>query len=150
MFNLRLQIRKRRIGRNQSGFTLIEAVIGTALLVMVGAAVLTGISTAFKASATADKISTALALAQSQIEYIQTQDYQCADGAGNAAYTTVSVIPSNYSISISAISIDATTGLVSVPDAGLQKITVVVTQLNNPNPVTLVGYKVKPTSTACP
>lgn len=153
MLNLILmKHRKVSIARNQSGFTLIEAVIGVALLVIVGVAVLVGISTAFKASATTDKISTALALAQSQLESIQAQDYVCADGTGNATYTMISSVP-NYSISVSAISIDATTHEKPVPyvsDTRLQKITVVVSQLNNPNPVTLVDYKIKPTAEACP
>jgi type II secretory pathway pseudopilin PulG len=148
-----MKLRKAKIMRDQGGFTLIEAVIGIGLLVIVGVAVLVGISTAFKASATTDKISTALALAQSQIESIEAQEYACdsVDGIadGNATYTVISSIP-NYSISVSAISINANTGEVQIPDAGLQKITVIVTQLNNPDPVTLVAYKVKPTAEACP
>jgi len=154
MLNLILmKHRKVRIARDQSGFTLIEAVIGVALLVIVGVAVLVGISTAFKASATTDKISTGLSLSQSQIESIQAHAYVCdsEDGTvdGYATYPTISSV-TNYSISVEAVTINENGTVVTTGDTGLQRITVVVTQLNNPNPITLVAYKVKPTAEVCP
>jgi len=179
MLNLKLRrIQKLEIGKDQSGFTLIETLIGTTLLVIVGAAVLAGVFTAFKASATSDKLSTALALAESQLEYIQTQEYICTTN-GNAAYkriddvsrgAAVQPLPNNFSVSsiylaggvetewssastdppiVYAVSIDED-GNVVLADQGLQKITLIVYQTNNPNPVTVVGYKVKPDNTACP
>jgi prepilin-type N-terminal cleavage/methylation domain-containing protein len=166
MFNLKLKkTRKTGIARDQSGFTLIEAVIGIALLGIVAVAVLMGISTAFKASATADKISTTLALAQSQLDYIQTQEYICVTG-GNAVYLRIDDASrganaqslGNYTIksvnydgsdnagpSVTAVTIDA-----GGADVGLQKITLKVYQANNTDPVTLVAYKVKPTTEICP
>ena len=160
MLTIRLtKLRNSEIAREQSGFTLIEAVIGIALLSIVGVAVLVGISTSFKASATTDKISTGLALAQSQLEYIQTQPYAIADGDGNALYPRIadSSIPAGYSISslkydgsphpsaddkkITAVTI----GELAPADKGIQQITLKVYQANNPNPVTLVAYKVNPT-----
>jgi len=141
------KLRKPGIVREQNGFTLIEAVIGIALLSVVGVAVLVGISTSFKASATADKISTALALAQSQIEFIHTQPY---DPTG--AYMRIDdplrgadqqvLVP--YTMTVTVALIDGA-GADTVNDLGLQKITLKVYQANNPNPVTLVGYKVNPT-----
>jgi len=157
--------RKLRGIKSQKGFTLIEAVIGTALLVIIGVAVLTGVSTAFKASATTDKISTALAIAQSQIEHMQSQDYICATN-GNAAYKRIAV-PNGYSISsiylvggvetewpsassdppiVYAVKVNAA----GTADINLQKITVKVYQINNSNPVTIVAYKIKPTAEDCP
>ena len=50
---------KTGLSQEQDGFTLMEAVIGIALLSIVAVAVLTGVSTAFKADALADKQSTA-------------------------------------------------------------------------------------------
>jgi len=166
MLNRRLlRIRKPGIARDQNGFTLIEAVIGIALLGIVAVAVLMGVSTAFKASATADKISTALALAQSQLDYMQTQEYICVTG-GNATYLRIDdasrgadaqslgsyIMKSvnydgsdNAGPSVTAVSIDA-----GGAEIGIQKITLKVYQTNNTNPVTLVAYKVKPTTEACP
>ncbi len=167
--------KKLRILRSQQGFTLIEALAGTALLVIVGVAVLVGVSTAFKASATTDKISNALALAQSQIEYMQTQNYVCATN-GNAAYQRIEgdasqALSNNYSISsiysvggvetewpsassdppiVYAVAIDKDGAIVTTGDTGLQRITIIIHQGNNPNPLTLIAYKVKPTAEICP
>lgn len=139
MMTIGLQkLRKLGMARNQSGFTLIEGLIATALLVTVGAAVLMGVSTSFKASAITDKQSTALAFAQSQIDYIQSQTYE-----DDGSYTRIDdvsrgadqqvLIP--YTMTVTTVSIDA----------GLQQITVVVYQANDTKPVTLRAYKVNPT-----
>lgn len=167
--------KKQGIINSQAGFTLIEAVIGVGLLVIVGVAVLTGVSTAFKASATTDKISNALALAQSQIEYMQTQPYVCATN-GNAAYQRIAgdaaqALSNNYSISsiylvggvetewtsassdppiVYAVAIDKNGAVVTSGDTGLQRITIIIHQGNNQNPLTLVAYKVKQTTGVCP
>jgi type II secretory pathway pseudopilin PulG len=134
---------KLRIIKNQSGFTLIEAVIGTALLVIVGVAVLTGVSTAFKASATTDKISTGLAIAQSQLDYIQTQTYDPAGGYLSIDSPTRGAEQQNispYTMQVTVLCIDAN-GNVSASDLGLQRITVEVRQPSSSNPVTIIGYK---------
>ncbi len=135
---------KLRAIRSQKGFTLIEALTGTALLVIVGVAVLVGVSTAFKASSTADKISTALAIAQSQIDFIHTQAY---DSSG--AYIAIDSdtrgadkqVITPYTMTINVVSIDADGD--GTTD-GLQEITVEVAQPNSANTVTLVGYKANP------
>lgn len=172
-----LQSIRMKVINGQQGVTLIEAVIGIALLSIVAVAVVSGVFTAFKASATSDKQSTALTLAQSQLEYMQVQDYVCADSVtGNAAYqriddttrgTAAQALPSNYSLYseqydgtewnsantdpaiVYAVSIDED-GNPVLGDLGIQKITLIVYQNNNVNSVTMVAYKVKPTNTACP
>ena len=156
---------------------MIEAVIGTALLVIVGVAVLVGITTAFKASATTDKISTALSIAQSQIEYIQTQEYICVNTmTNNAAYLRIDDatrlaqkqdIPTNYTISsldstntevpsvqdtasVIAVAVDENDDISTTGETGLQRITLIIRRINDTHPLTLVAYKVKPTTEACP
>ena len=125
-----------------------------------------GISTSFKASGISDKISTGLALAQSQIEFIQAQPYNSTvfDAYGNALYPKITSIPSGYSISsvrwdgaseveytgdevdppiIAAVFIDGT-GAPTTTDGGIQKITISVYRSSDEHPVTLTTYKVNP------
>jgi type II secretory pathway pseudopilin PulG len=141
------QTRKLRITHSQCGFTLIEAVIGVALLVVVGVAVLTGISTAFKASSTSDKISTALAIGQSQLDYIQTQNY---DPTG--AYIEINSDTrgsekqdiSPYIMTVTVTSIDESGVDTSGVNTGLQRITISVEQPGSSTPVEITGYKANP------
>ena len=139
--------RKLREIRSQKGFTLIEALAGTALLVIVGVAVLVGVSTTYKASAITDKISTALAIAQSQLDFIHTQTY--STDIATKPYMRIDAVErgtdqqniSPYTMMVTVVYIDADgDGTVD----GLQKITVEVRQPNNDNPVTLIGYKANP------
>lgn len=163
MFNRRITkyIRTRSCGK-QSGFTLIEAIIGIALLSIVAVAVLAGVSTAFKADALADRQSTAMSLIMNQIESLQLQLYQDADSGSEVYYTKISDIPANYSIwsynragslvtdivgvpwSSVAVEVtdDTVDGTATVDDEGLQKIRLVVKQ-GTIEVLTLAAYKVR-------
>jgi len=152
------KLRNSEIAREQGGFTLIEAVIGIALLSVVAVAVLIGVSTSFKANAVADKQSTAMSLAQSQVEDIQLQAYQTADPNSEVIYAKIASIPSNYSIwsydrsgtvpvpNVVGVpwssSIDGFAGIATVTDGGLQKIRLVIKQGSNVV-LTLETYKVR-------
>lgn len=164
MLHLRLpKTRQPGIMRDQSGFTLIEAIIGIALLSIVVVAVLTGVSTSFKADAVADKQSTAMSLAQSQIESLQLQNYQIAPSGGEVTYTKIGDIPSNYSIWSENRAGGLVTNIIGVPwtssaveigeavlggtasiddDEGLQRIKIIVKQ-GNTVVLTIETYKVE-------
>ena len=158
MLNLRLtKNRKLGIARDQSGFTLIEAVIGIALLGIVAVAVLMGVTTSFKANAVADKQSTAMSLAQSQIEDLQIQIYQVAPSNGEVIYTKIASIPSNFFIWSYNRADVLVTDIIGVPwssttvgsagtaisdDQGLQKIRLVIKQ-GDKVVLTLGTYKVQ-------
>lgn len=151
------KLRKMGIVRNQSGFTLIEAVIGIALLSIVVVAVLTGVSTSFSANAVADRQSTAMSVATDQVESLQQQIYQVAPSGGEVTYTKIVSIPGNLSIwsynragaVVSDIvgvpwssSIIGSDGNATVDDNGLQKIKVVIKQ-GGKVVLTLETYKVQ-------
>lgn len=147
---------------SQRGMTLIEAVIGIALLSVVVVAVLTGVSTTFKANALADRQSTAVSLVMSQVESLQLEVYKDAPSGGEVYYTKITGIPSNYSIwsynranvlvtdivgvpwSSSAVEVtdSVIAGMATLDDEGLQKITVVIKQ-GSDHVLTLEIYKVK-------
>lgn len=152
MINNKLfRICTKRTTRAEHGVTLIEAVIGIALLSIVVVAVLAGVSTAFKADAVADKQSTAMSLAISQIEDLQLQAYDDAFAPPEATYAKISNIPTNFSIwsynrSHALVSVDSNgvEGVIGIPwkisentahdvgvDDGLQKITVVIKHLDD-------------------
>jgi len=60
---------------SQKGFLLIEILVGLALLGIIGAAFVNGLSTTFKGVTVSQERVTAESLAKSQIEYIKVQDY---------------------------------------------------------------------------
>ena len=61
--------------KDQKGFSLIEVVIAVALLGIIAVGFLGALGTASKALLTADERETAKNLAESQMEYVQEQDY---------------------------------------------------------------------------
>ncbi|HEX9896633.1 MAG TPA: prepilin-type N-terminal cleavage/methylation domain-containing protein [Dehalococcoidales bacterium] len=147
MFKIKLRKnRKPGVARDQNGFTLLEAVIGIALLSAVVVAVLVGVSTSFKADALADSQSTAISIAQRQVEYLQSgfEDYHTAPTGGEATYTKITDIPDNYSIwsynrteLVSNVvgvpwssAIDGSAGSPVSADGGLQRIKLVIKQGN--------------------
>ena len=60
---------------NSRGVGLVEVIIALAILGLVAAAFLNGLSTSLNAVVISDKGSTALALAQGQMEYVKGEDY---------------------------------------------------------------------------
>lgn len=156
-----LKSRKRGKAREQSGFTLIEAVIGIALLSIVAIAVLMGMSTAFKADALADRQSTAMSLAQSQIESIQLESYHVAPANSEATYNKVAETLNftiwsrdragaivNSVVGVPWLSSEVELGQTPQPgapepnDNGLQRIELIIKQGNN-IALTIDAYKVQ-------
>jgi type II secretory pathway pseudopilin PulG len=121
---------KKRSAR-QSGFTLVETLVGMALLVIIGVALLASLTLSARVLAETDNKETARDLAVAEMEYIRSLPY-----AGT--YTQdASLIPSgsNYEVNIAAPE-------AMESDGNLQLIKVTV--LRNGHEITrLEGYKVK-------
>ncbi|MBN1366561.1 MAG: type II secretion system protein [Dehalococcoidales bacterium] len=67
---------KRLIRNTETGMTLIEVLIAIVLLGIVGLAIISGLGTAFRANAVADGQTTAMTIAQRQLEDLQHQSYK--------------------------------------------------------------------------
>jgi type II secretory pathway pseudopilin PulG len=67
--------RKIRLFQEQRGISLIETLVSLVLLGIVGVALLNGLSTSSKAVIVSQEDVAAESLANSQVEYIKTQDY---------------------------------------------------------------------------
>ncbi len=114
---------------NQKGFTLIETLVGLAILGLLGIILLSSLAMSARSTMTNDKLSKAESLARAQLEYIQSQPYNASN-----SYLVLS-IPSNYS------GFSYATPMVTSLDNGLQKITVTVNS-SNTTTFTLMDYKV--------
>jgi len=64
-----------KVKNSQKGFLLIEILVGLALMGIIAAAFLNGLSTTFTGVTVSQERVTAESLAKSQIEYIKIQDY---------------------------------------------------------------------------
>jgi len=116
---------------NSKGVGAIEAIIALGILGIVALAFLGGLHTALKAASTADERSVAQSLAQSQLEYVKSQDYINYDETGHENYDLITT-PDNYDLSLSVVQLDDE----------LQKITVIAKH-NYKEVFTLEDYKVK-------
>ena len=112
-------------GGKENGLTILETAVALALLGMVSTAIFFGLATTFKAVFLANERTTALSLAQSQTEYVNSVNYS-SDGI----YDKVPVPYENYDVDIDA---DELYG-------GIQKITVTVSHHGTPV-YTLESYK---------
>jgi len=112
------------------GAGAIEAMIALAILGLVAVAFLGGLSSALKATSIADERTTAQTLAQSQIEYVKSQDYINYSETGHENYDLITT-PDNYDLSLSVVQLND----------GLQKITVIAKH-NYKEVLTLEDYKV--------
>ncbi len=110
--------------RFQYGFTLIEMLVSLAVLGTIAVVFLSGLVTINKAASIHDRQTTAMNLAQNQVEYVKTAPY---------IYETLEYDPdalpddrkyARYSASIYAEPL-------SSPDNGIQKITVVIEHSGN-------------------
>jgi len=79
----------------QSGFTLIEALVGLVLFAMIGGALLQGLSTGYRSLAISQEHTQAAALATSQIESIKSERF-----SRFGDYVVIDV-PDGYAIDIS-------------------------------------------------
>jgi len=59
----------------QSGFSLIETLVGVAIFAAIGVTLMSGLATGFKSLAISQERTYAESLARSQVEHIRSQDY---------------------------------------------------------------------------
>ncbi len=64
-----------RFFQEQTGFTLIETLVGVALLAVIGVALMSGLFTGYKSLDISQERTYAESLAKSQVEYIKAQEY---------------------------------------------------------------------------
>jgi prepilin-type N-terminal cleavage/methylation domain-containing protein len=152
---LNSQVRKAFQGRSR-GFTLIEVVIAIALMGLIGAAVLSALSTASLALIITDQRATAESIARSQIEYVKDNSATPYDGNLTPPHPqylskapNILPLPPGYSVNTTAVRLNQDVD--PNDDDGLQQITVTVTYytLRGDNRMreekyTLVDYKRNP------
>ena len=112
------------------GAGAIEAIIALGILGLVAVTFIGGLSTTLKAISVADEQSTAQAIAQSEMEYVKSQDYINYSETGHENYDLITT-PDNYDLSLSVVQLND----------GLQKITVIAKH-NYKDILTLEDYKV--------
>ena len=114
--------------------TFIETVVALAILGMIGVTFLNGLTTASKAVLITDRQTTAINLAQSQMEWVKNVSYSYDATEYSPAPIPGSKDYIDYSAAISAQPLNT-------PDNGIQKITVRVYHSGEPILI-LEGYKV--------
>lgn len=128
---------------NSKGVSAIEVIIALAILGIVAVAFLGGLSTALNATSIADERSVAQSLAQSQMEYIKSCEYEAGASPSYEQTDVPSPDHAGYTISVDAPPIDPATGdPLANPgdDMGIQKITITIKHQGN-EVLTLKGYK---------
>jgi len=131
--------------RSQRGFSLIEILVGLAILTAVGVAFLNGLFTTSKAIMVSQESTITESLARSQMEYIKTQDY-----IPDADYNPSGLAYSYHLVDVPAnlagysVEIDRPVVIISKAEAEfeLQSITVVVKR-GGEKAFTLSAYRVE-------
>ncbi|MBM4432708.1 MAG: type II secretion system protein [Chloroflexi bacterium] len=119
--------------RREQGTTLIETLIALAILGVVAAAFLSGLTTTAKGTIIADEQATAESLARSQMEWVKKATYVYGATEYSAASVPGGKDYVNYSATIDAEALNS-------PDNGIQRITVTINHLDK-ELVKLTGYK---------
>jgi type II secretory pathway pseudopilin PulG len=118
--------------RSEKGFSLIETMVGVALLCVIGIAIMGGLIFSSKVLGDTDERQTAKTLAESQMEFVKNQPYAPVYAPAN--------IPAEYADYAVEINVG------SLRDGNLQKIAIIVSHRGNPiilaANATLEGYKV--------
>ncbi len=138
-----------KIKSSEQGFSLIEVIVGVAILAALGVALLSSLTLATRVAMSTNTMETARDLAQAQMEYVQSQaynddnpeDYEGEDYEGPAFYDTLPDLENDYPgyyVKISASRIDKGNGIET--DTGFQEITIIVYQ-GTEEQFTLVGRK---------
>lgn len=127
-------VRKLSISADQeSGISLIEAVVALAILGVIAVSFINGMTGASEANFIADEQTTAESLARSQMEQVRTADYVY----GATAYPPAPIPGGGDYINYSAV---ITAEPLNNPDDGIQKITVTIKHFDK-TIVKLESYK---------
>jgi prepilin-type N-terminal cleavage/methylation domain-containing protein len=144
MFKMKLtKLHRTEVARNQSGFTLVEAVVSIALIGIIVAGLFTGLGTSSTVLLRTDTRETAKNLAETQLEFVKGQVFNPGSGLSVYPYAP---IPAAQQGAYSA-SIDVKTGsdplyFNPVRDDYIQRVIVTITGPKN-IVYTLEGYKVR-------
>lgn len=122
------------LNRRELGITFLETVIALAILGAVSVSFLNGLTSTSKSVLTVDERTTALSLAQSQMEWVKNASYSYHATSYSAAPISDGKDYIQYSSVISAEPLHN-------PDDGIQKITVTI-QRDSKDVYSLQGYKV--------
>jgi Tfp pilus assembly protein PilV len=140
----RIAIGRRGHGDSRDGgFTLIEAIVASVILLIAGTAVITALIATGTWYSSANTRAQATSLAAQQLAWVRSRSYdQIAVGVGDIYETTTTVT------SIGSFSVE--TSITSVVDTATQipmkRILVSVSTLTMASPVSLVGYATETTS----
>ena len=125
---------RRTLRGSSAGFTLIEVLVALALFGIIAITFAGGLSTASRATITADIRTNAESLARTQMEYVKNQPYEHSDPQSYEQDDVESTDQPGYFISVSAESLHD-------PDDGIQEIMVTVSH-DDRVVITLASYKV--------
>lgn len=123
----------KKLVRSEAGDTLITALVALLIVGVTGAAFLDGLATTSRATAIADKISTAESLAKSKMEFVKKAAYV-------PEATSYSIAPNPEGNDYIGYAVSVTAAPLHTPDDGIQKITVTVAR-NGRDELKLEGYK---------
>ena len=129
-------------GQNESGLTLLETLAATAIIGMVAVGLFGGMSVAARSDFIVTRLSSAEALARSQIEHIKNSSYIDYSDPDHGEYELIA-IPDDYAINVNCSPVSPSTGQPLGPneDSGIQLITVTVRH-NGEQVIVLKGYKI--------
>lgn len=113
---------------------MIETLIALAILGIVAATFLSGLTTTAKSTIIADERATAESLTRSQMEWVKKATYVYGATEYSAALIPDGKDYANYSATIAAEALNS-------PDDGIQRITVTIKHLDK-EIIRLTGYKV--------
>jgi type II secretory pathway pseudopilin PulG len=123
-----------KLARSESGDTLITTLVALLIVGVTATAFLDGLATTSKATAIADKLSTAESLAKSEMDWVKEVPY-VSDA------TTYSAMPIPDGNDYTGYTVNITAAPLNTPDDGIQKIVVTVRHLAR-DEIKLEGYKV--------
>jgi len=121
--------------RRERGTTLIETLIALAILGVVAAAFLSGLTTTAKGTIIADEQTTAESLARSQMEWVKSENAPYVYGATEYS---AALIPDGEDYADYSATLDAEA--LHTPDNGIQRIMVTINH-GDKELLKLTGYK---------
>ncbi len=121
--------RMTNIVQRQEGYSHVEALVTMVIIGVFGTGLVGGLLTATKTTPLTDEISTAQSLAENQLEYVRTQDYDYINNPPQYLVLSGTAVPDGYSITNTATHLDPEEDG-STDDDGIQNITVTVKHWN--------------------